>query len=70
MKYTVQLRNPASGSYWYESIEANNIDHARMVSRQKWNYYVEQIKLLPGQTEPEHLAEQEIASSIDPDVTA
>jgi hypothetical protein len=67
MKYRVQLRNPASGSYWYEELVAENIEHARIVARQRWNYYVEQIKLLPGQTEPEYHTESTHTAVNDPD---
>ena len=67
MKYTVKLRNPASGTYWYETIEADNITHAQMAARNQYLYYVEQIKLESGQQEPEHVVEQAISSSNDPD---
>lgn len=46
MKYQVQLRNPASGSYYYQTIDAHTIEQARIIARETWGYFVEQIKPL------------------------
>jgi hypothetical protein len=63
MKYTVQIRNPASGSYWYETILADNIDQARMNARSKWGYFVEQIRAVELVKAP---ADADISISNDP----
>jgi hypothetical protein len=43
MKYQIQLRNPASGSYYYMTIEAHTLEQARIIAREQWGYFVEQI---------------------------